>query len=144
MSADNSRFVKLAAKGKPLKADAKSWPIVGEPGRGLMWTVGEKKVPNWEAAKSAVTAMNKAKVGGFTDWRLPSVEELFLLADRTKYNPAIDKDFFPDCESNWYWSSTPAANSPGDYAWFVIFSSGSAGWSNQGYGGFVRAVRASQ
>ena len=139
-----SRFVKLDAKGKPLKADAKAWPVVSEPGRALMWTVGEKKVTSWKAAKAVVAAMNKAKLGGFNDWRLATVEELFLLADRTKYNPAIDKDFFPDCASDWYWSSTPAALSPGDYAWLVGFSGGNAGWSGQDGGGFVRAVRASQ
>lgn len=89
----------------------------------------------------AEKACAECRVGDHTDWRLPTIEELFLLADRSKHNPAIDTEAFPDTKSDWYWSSTiHAADS--DYAWIVSFRDGVASYDYRGDGdAFVRAVR---
>jgi hypothetical protein len=110
---------------------------------GLMWSRAELTTDRlkWPDADSLCRNLELA---GFDDWRMPTVDELFALADRTRSDPAIDTRFFPDCKPNWYWSSTPYAPSPGDCAWLVSFINGGASWSSRGYGGFVRAVRASQ
>ena len=92
--------------------------------------------------KKALKAPEKLVTAGFKDWRLPTVEELFLLADRTRHSPAIDTDFFPDTPSDWFWSSTVAASSPSDCAWFVYFYGGHSGWDDQDNEACVRAVRA--
>ena len=64
------------------------------------------------------------------------------MVDRTKYSPSIDTAFFPHCKSEWYWSSTPAAYSPGGFAWGVGFGNGYSDWFVR-YDEFqVRAVRA--
>jgi Protein of unknown function (DUF1566) len=136
-----SRFTKIGADGAKLGDDATEWVAVLDNTTQLIWTVEETKRLTWKKAKAAVEKLDTA---GFTDWRLPTVEELFLLADRTKHSPAIDTAFFPDCKSDWYWTSTPAAHSPGDCAWFVGFGNGGAGWYGQDGGAYVRAVRASQ
>ncbi len=136
-----SRFTKVGADGAKLADDAAEWVAVLDNTTALIWTVEEMKPLPWKKAQAAVGKMNTA---GFTDWRLPTVEELFLLADRTKHSPAIDTTFFPKCKSEWYWTSTPAAFSPGVYAWVVSFNGGVAGWYYQGNGNVVRAVRASQ
>jgi hypothetical protein len=110
---------------------------------GLMWSRAELATDRlkWPDADSLCRNLELA---GFDDWRMPTVDELFALADRTRSDPAIDTRFFPDCKPNWYWSSTPYAPSPGDYAWSVLFSGGSAAWCYRDGLGFVRAVRASQ
>jgi Protein of unknown function (DUF1566) len=136
-----SRFTKIAADGAKLADDATEWVAVLDNTTGLIWTVEETKGMPWKKAQAAVKKLDTA---GFKDWRLPTVEELFLLADRTKHSPAIDTAFFPKCKSDWYWTSTPAAYSPGDYAWVVDFDGGGAGWLGQGHDFCVRAVRASQ
>ena len=136
-----SRFTKVGADGAKLADDATEWVAVLDNTTSLIWTVKETKQMVWKKAQAAVA---KLVIAGFTDWRLPTVEELFLLADRTKHSPAIDTAFFPDCKSEWYWTSTPAASSPGVYAWCVGFNSGLALWGDQGSGLRVRAVRASQ
>ena len=136
-----SRFTKIDADGAKLSDDAAEWVAVLDNTTQLVWTVKETKPLTW---KKAQTAVAKLDVAGFTDWRLPSVEELFMLADRTKHSPAIDTVFFPDCKTDWYWTSTPAAYSPGGYAWLVGFYNGTAYWLNQDYDFHVRAVRASQ
>lgn len=136
-----NRFTKIAADGAKLADDAAEWVAVLDSTTALMWTVKEMKPRAWKKAQAAAA---KLDVAGFNDWRLPTVEELFLLADRTKYSPAIDTAFFPDCKSDWYWTSTPAAYSPGGYAWSVYFGGSGAGWGGRGLGGGVRAARASQ
>jgi len=90
-------------------------------GRSLLWTrdtVGDEPL-TFKEAQAAIEKLNKEKFGGFSDWRLPTVEELFLLGDRTRYNPAIDPEFFPDCPSSWFWTSTVDASSPSGCAWYV-------------------------
>jgi hypothetical protein len=64
-----------------------------------------------------------AALGG--GWRLPTAEELLSLVDRSRHSPAIDTDVFPDTQSDWYWTSTITAWSPG-CAWIVSFGLGLA------------------
>jgi len=135
------RFTKIGADGSALPADAKEWEAVLDTTTGFMWTVAEKKVTNWKKADAAAKAMT---AGGFDDWSLPTVEQLFALADRTRRDPTINTDLFPKCKSDWYWSSTPYAPSPGGYAWNVYFSNGYASYNGHDNHGFVRAVRAGQ
>lgn len=141
-----ARFIKIGSDGKPLPPDAKEWDVVADSRTGLMWAVEPIKVSNWKAAtvKKTEAKVTELRLGGFDDWRIPSVEELFLLADRTRTSPAIDTDFFPDCPSDWFWTSTPWASAPAFYAWFVYFYDGYAGCSVRNYDGFVRAVRGGQ
>lgn len=136
-----SRFTKIGADGAKLADDAAEWVAVLDNTTHLIWTVKETARLTWNKAAAAVKKLDTAR---FDDWRLPTVEELFLLADRTKGSPAIDTSFFPDCKSDWYWSSTPYASSPGVFAWLVGFGFGIASWDGQCYGFFVRAVRSSQ
>lgn len=136
-----SKFTKIGAEGEKLADDAAEWVAVLDNTTNLVWTVKETTRLNW---KKAAAAVQKLDTAGFTDWRLPTVEELFMLADRTKYSPAIDTAYFPDCKSDWYWTSTAAASSPGGYAWGVGFNDGYAYWLSQDSAYLVRAVRASQ
>jgi hypothetical protein len=136
-----SRFTKIGADGAKLPDDATEWVAALDNTTQLIWTVNETARQTWKKAQAAV---KKLDIAGFTDWRLPTIEELFLLADRTRHSPAIDTAFFPDCKSEWYWTSTPSAFSPGVFAWIVFFDYGSAFWCDQGSDHYVRAVRASQ
>lgn len=107
---------------------------------GLMWSKNDI-VDDDLTHEQAEKACAEATLAGHTDWRLPAVEELFALADRTRYSPAIDTAFFPSCKSEWYWTATPYAASPSDYAWIVYFSSGSSGSGGRVSDSRVRAVR---
>jgi len=113
--------------------------VVEQTAAGLMWSaadISEKPLTH----EQAVEACAKLDLAGFTDWRLPTVEELFPLADRSRFRPAIDTDFFPTCKSDWYWTSSPAASAP-DCAWLVRFYGGHACLLNRYNRCAVRAVR---
>jgi hypothetical protein len=106
----------------------------------VMWTkdtLSAANVTQYDAEKICADC----RVGGHEDWRLPDVEELFLLADRSRREPAIDTASFPDTHSDWYWTRTIAAGAP-RAAWLVYFYGGYSHLYLRGYdGAFVRAVR---
>jgi len=138
-----ARFVKIGEDGKQLRLNAPAWVAVLDRETSLIWTRDDLPCGsvNWKAAKKACTDLTLA---GAADWRLPTRKELLTLVDDTRHSPAIDTTFFPACKSDWYWTSTPAAYSPGDYAWFVDFLNGNSDWDSQRSGYHVRAVRSSQ
>jgi hypothetical protein len=95
-------------------------------------------------AEAHIAKLNAEAFGGFTDWRLPTYHELTGLVDVARCHPAIDVEHFPACKPDYYWTGTPAATSPADYAWLVAFGYGHAHWFYRGTHAFVRAVRPSQ
>jgi hypothetical protein len=135
------RYIKIGEDGALLSQDAAEWAAVLDTKMNLMWDVKARPVANFREAQ---TLPGTLKVAGFGDWRTPTVEELFLLADRSRARPPIDTDFFPDTPSDWFWSSTLWASSPSDCAWAVNFLDGDSLWSSRGFVGFVRAVRPGQ
>lgn len=108
---------------------------------GLQWTrgnVGDKAL-SWAEAQKACAALT---LNGHKDWRLPTLQELVAIADYGRTSPCMDPVF--KCDSAWYWTETPHAASPADYAWVVGFNDGYSGWDGQDGGYLVRAVRAGQ
>ena len=107
---------------------------------GLMWAavdVSEKRMTHAEAEKTVANF----KAAGFDDWRLPTIDELETLRDRTRCNPAADPEL--GLKSEWYWSSTPLASSS-DFAWGVGFGYGYSDYHYRNGAGFVRAVRSAR
>jgi hypothetical protein len=54
-----------------------------------------------------VQAVNEAGYCGFTDWRLPTRDELGSISDprKTKTPPSINTQYFPNTQPGEYWSS---------------------------------------
>ena len=130
--------IKIGHDGAELARDAGGHAAVLVPAAGLMWASATlpKSMPH-AAAEAACKALTLA---GFNDWRLPTVEELFALADRTRYRPAIDTDLYPGTKSDWYWSASAAASAPADFAWLVDFGYGNSYCYLRYDDAFVRAV----
>ena len=105
---------------------------------GLMWT--KVTIAKDKTHGQATDAAAQCTAGGHTDWRLPTVEELFLLADRKRISPAIDTDVFPDTYNDWYWTSTDS-KWDASCAWIVDFDGGNADDYRRAYSACVRAVR---
>ena len=135
----NIKFIKIGADGQQLPIDATDWVAVELPEHGLTFTatsIVESDVPQ-EQCDAAAKAMTLA---GHSDWDLPTIDELSLLVDRTRYEPAINTDFFQDIQNDWYWSKTPAAWSSAS-AWGVHFDGGYVGSGHRSGSGFALAVR---
>ena len=79
---------------------------------------------------------------GYTDWRLPTVDELHNIVDHSRENPAIDADYFPRTVSYVFRSASPLPPSLPVGTWSVSFSYGSDGPSlSEGKTEYVRLVR---
>jgi hypothetical protein len=88
---------------------------------GLLWQQGEPGPMRWDSALSYCEGLYLA---GHSDWRLPNIKELESLTSDTRYNPAIDTNFFPSVIASAYWSSTTNAYVNPSNAWFVHFYDG--------------------
>lgn len=105
---------------------------------GLMWPKeGSAKTMTHEEAEKYCKEFS---AGGHKDWRLPTVEELESLVDRTKYSPAIISNLFSVKTDDWYWTSTIYAGYSGS-AWVVSFGYGNVDWFGRSNGNYVRPVR---
>ena len=90
-----------------------------------------EQVFTWEGAKAYAASLGDG-------WRLPTVKELLSLVDYETHNPACS--VFPDCPSEWFWSSSPVSGGT-SYAWSVVFSNGRSNFLDVSYVNRVRCVR---
>ena len=90
-----------------------------------------------------VADVNAANLCGHTDWRMPTFQELYNLADRGRTNPAIDPTYFPNTPAWYFWSSSPNIGFSG--SWGMGFGSDGEDFSNSRFFAYlVRLVRAGQ
>ncbi len=88
-----------------------------------------------------VQAVNESNYCGYSDWRLPTFEELSSIVDYSGYNPAINNSYFPNTKTNdYYWSSSPNANY-NDVAYTVRFHYGNGDYNYKNDTHYVRLVR---
>lgn len=117
--------------------------IVIDTNTGLMW---QKTTATGEDGKGytfeqALIYCHNLNISGYTDWRLPSKNEIMTIVNYSNQRPTIQTDFFPDTKSSFYWTSTTQSNNS-SIAWSIDFSSGAMDFSRgkkSNY--FVRAVR---
>lgn len=94
----------------------------------------------WDMAMSLPVQLNqRGGFAGYTDWRLPTAQELHSLV-RLDERPTICSEAFPNAPLDMFWSST-VVDAGRKEVWNVYFGSGSMG-SNQGDNVYaVRLVR---
>jgi len=117
--------------------------IVRDNVTGLEWQ--QATAPGTYTCQGAIDYCNSLNLGGYSDWRLPTVKEISYLVDSSiPYpGPKIDTTFFPGTQSSHYWSSTTCAYNT-SCAWYVDFSYGSVNYYYKSLSHYVRAVRAGQ
>jgi len=104
----------------------------------MWWKKGTDIAYDWQ---QAVGYCKDLAFYGHSDWRLPTIEELFSIIDHGRHDPAINPVF--KCKSSNYWSSTTYTDYPSN-AWYVYFSYGGVHNYSKSYGSYVRAVRGGQ
>ncbi len=77
---------------------------------GLTWQQGYTSNKGWTAAMAVPAALNAANHGGYSDWRLPTIKELYSIWDSSQGWPYLDTSYFAhDPGSSTHgisWSST--------------------------------------
>lgn len=101
--AEKTIFTKLDAQGNSLPDDAKTWVMVRDNSTQLVWEVKttdgsihdmKKTFTYKEAEEKLIGEMNRTKYGGFSDWRMPSNDELYSIRIKGS-EPYINGLFFP-------------------------------------------------
>ena len=106
----------------------------------LVWQrqeVDDNDYKSWYEAWDYCADLN---LGGKTDWRLPSAEELISIVYYGTFDPAINSSVFWYTKSLYYWSATTDAGNS-TWAWSVGFFSGSGYYDIKSSGKYVRCVR---
>jgi len=83
--------------------------------------------------------VNEVGLCGYSDWRMPSKDELRQLV-KSKSDKALEKYYFPNTMNDWYWSGSTDDNNE-NQAWFVILSSGYNNTYGKDRNFYVRLVR---
>lgn len=116
---------------------------------GLMW---QRTPPgNTMSWIDALVFARNLTLSGFSDWRLPNVNELLSIVDYGRHQLAINPIFdslppISETPGPWepersFWSSTSAAFAPEQSAWKVGFAIGGLEFHDKNDGHAVRAVR---
>ena len=104
---------------------------------------GDANVYAWSDILDAAQTFNRqGGFAGFSDWRVPSINELKTLLDRSQPNTGqhfIENQVFLN-NPHWIWSSSVYAGYGGG-SWFINFSDGMAINESQSFHRAVRLVR---
>jgi len=162
-------FTKLDANGASLPAASTAWSCVQDNVTGLTWEVktaaNAAYTYTWFDSNAAsnvgtpgmanggvcvdtihcdtekyVAAMNTAAVCGFTDWRVPKMQELRSIVDYGVGGGAlIDAGYFPNTTGQTWTSNTYPAN--GAYALYMNFGDGASFYRAKSTAYNLRLVR---
>ncbi|MGD9037590.1 MAG: DUF1566 domain-containing protein [Syntrophobacterales bacterium] len=99
---------------------------------GLMWQKsGSSGAKTWKRARTYVKQLNEDQFAGYSDWRLPTIDELASLVERETVNEVHIDPIFYD-KQNICWSADKGPVHGGatwnpPQVWHVNFSEGSLG-----------------
>lgn len=105
----------------------------------LMWQDDANTKTTKYTWENAITYCENISHGDHDDWRLPNINELFYLADRSNYNPTLSSKF-DNISNSYYWSSTTDASDT-TKAWIVYFGNGGDNGNAKSDVEYVRCVR---
>jgi hypothetical protein len=118
--------------------------LVNDYATGLTWQQsGSTETMIHTKAQQYIRNLNKQKLAGYNDWRLPTLEEAMSLMEPTQKNGNFYIDPLFDKTQRWIWT---ADKSSAGVAWGVDFGKGNCSTSlvDVDYGYHVRAVRSGQ
>jgi hypothetical protein len=84
---------------------------------------GDAETLTWQESLDSTKTVEHA---GYTDWRLPSREEIVSIVEKRCKMPAINLTAFPDTPSGWQWTSSYIGFHPAlhNTAWAITFRAG--------------------
>lgn len=112
---------------------------VSDGATGLMWQDDANASTYRATWQGAIDYCEALTLGGYDDWRLPNINELKSIVDRSGVSPAM-KEGFVNTGTGAYWSGTPHEGNR-SYAWGVRFRSGNVYGHYKGDSYYVRCVQ---
>lgn len=107
---------------------------------GLTWQQsGSPETMTFKEAQKYIQKLRDKKHAGYSDWRLPTLEEAMSLMEPKKSEHGLYLDRFFDQTQVWIW--TEDKKSAPSTAWFVLFNNGYCSASRVFTNNYVRAVR---
>ncbi len=107
---------------------------------GLLWQQsGSNDLMDFEQATNWIAELNKTSYAGYSDWRLPALEEAMSLMESEENNGLYIDPLFDDRQS-WIWTADLAEEDDSG-AWVVFFHGGICSYSQFHHCYCVRAVR---
>lgn len=114
------------------------WPITRDNNTGLMWalktqddgsTHDTSMIYTWQEANALLDEINSQAYCGFTDWRIPNVQELSCLFTCDSSKNKLQLQYFPNTSPAEYWTSAVLDNystpfEPDLSVWRVDFAGG--------------------
>jgi len=113
--------------------------VVVDNSTNLMWQDDNDVKSVTKTWVEAINYCENLNFAGYSDWRLPNINELKSIVDYTKNNSAIDSEF-SNVASVFYWSSSSVAGYS-DSAWLVYFYDGHDDGDDKSHSYYVRCVR---
>jgi len=107
---------------------------------GLIWQDNTEISQNDLNYNDALKYCKNLKVDGFSDWRLPSIREMYSIVDLSQKRPAL-KNGFEIRDDGRYWTSTLFSKNPKGEAWYISMRYGEAEAYNKSRVYHVRCVR---
>lgn len=165
-------YTKINEQGRSLPNDAEQWKCVLDNVTGLIWEVKSPEgsglsqdsgfTYSWYSeiftsyssedlgecdsncdTDSYIEKLNRKKLCGFDDWRLPNKIELQDLVNYSQSQPSIDRQLFPNTKGGFYWTSNIDADDKNSI-WSVDFGNGRVAGGLSSEPRFIRAVRGKQ
>ncbi|MBT4669283.1 MAG: DUF1566 domain-containing protein [Candidatus Ruthia sp.] len=164
----NAKLIKVSNEGVLLADDAKQWSCVLDDKSQLMWEVkvskkglqdaqstytwfdGNSGVEGGEYSRNCqwgkgcntqafIQALNKGSLCQSSNWHLPSESELTALLVYNDDNPLINLKYFPNTQSQPYWTSMSHTHDD-SVAIDVPFFYGGTNGSDKSFDSYIRAV----
>ncbi len=109
----------------------------------LMWQDSLENVKILLTQEHSVEYCKKLNFGGFSDWRLPNIEEYTTIIDKKRITsqPQINKAFKYIKQDDYWASDRTWIRNFGLYGYYVFFKSGTIYYQNRTYPKYVRCVR---
>lgn len=118
-------------------------PQSGSTWNGSAWVdLGPAEIFAGSNSLGYVNQVNATNLCGHADWRLPTAPELLTLVTRTGTSPMINTAWFPNTQSDVYWTSTPYDSNPKNASYVYFRDVADPLWYiSRSWKGYVRLVR---
>lgn len=122
-----------------LKRDRSNNVVIDNENR-LMWMDGIENVKLMMSHKEAEPYCEELSYAGYSDWRLPHIDEFELIVDKKNERNYINRKFRYNQKAG-YWAETAHFRTFWFYADYMHFISGTPYYDNRDKDKFVRCVR---